>query len=128
MLELHYARRARRRAVDIPCELISREWDEPVLHRVTDISPYGVWVKTSFPRPVGERVVVSFVGPHGRELTLFGQVARRLKSRVGGRTRRGMGLEFVDITRGQRIALHWALREMPDQSKARVARYRIARS
>jgi hypothetical protein len=125
MLELHYARRSRRRHVDIPCELVTRDWDEPIRQRLSDISPYGVWVKTSFPRPIGERLVLSFTAPHGRPLTVFAEVARAVKHRAGER-KSGMGLEFVDITRGERIALHWALREMTQGAKAHVAAKRLS--
>ena len=83
MLELHYARRARRRRVDLPCQLICSDWDEPYYHHMVDISPYGVWVKTSFPRNIGERVVLCFEGPHGKELTVFAEVTRQVKRRPG---------------------------------------------
>ena len=85
MLEMHYARRAQRRSVELPVELMTRDWDEPVLHRMTDISPYGIWVKTSFPRAIGERIVVCFDAPHGQELTVFAEVTRRVPRR--GRAR-----------------------------------------
>ena len=121
MLELHYARRAQRRKLDLPCEVITRDWDEPVGHRVTDISPYGVWVKTSFPRELGERLVVSFVGPHGRELTVFAEVTRKVRSRVGDARASGMGLEFVDLGPAERVALHRALSKLPADARSRVS-------
>jgi len=124
MLELHYARRAQRRHLDLPCEVITRDWDEPVGHRVTDISPYGVWVKTSFPRPIGERLVLSFMAPHGRELTVFAEVARRVTPHPGDPRDCGMGLEFVDIGQAERVALHRALRKLPADSRARVSLFR----
>ena len=111
MLELHYARRAHRRQIDLPCEVITREADEPILHQLIDISPYGVWLRTSFPRPVGERVVLSFTAPHGKELTVFAEVTRATKG-SSHQGERGMGLEFVDIRQGERVALHRALRDV----------------
>ena len=128
MLELHYARRARRRRIDLPCEVISPVWDEPVKHQLVDISPYGVWLKTSFPRPIGERVVLSFASPHGKELTVFAEVTRSVKRRPGGERHSGMGLEFVDISRGDRIALHRALRALPQDKRRHLAMFRFARS
>lgn len=124
MLELHYARRAQRRRLDLPCEVITRDWDEPVGHRVTDISPYGVWVRTSFPRPLGERVVLCFTAPHGRELTVFAEVTRRIPARTGDGRAHGMGLEFVDIGQVERVSLHRALRKLPADSRARIALFR----
>ena len=128
MLELQYARRARRRNVDISCQVISSNWDEPVRHQIADMSPYGVWLKTSFPANVGERVVLSFVAPHGREITVFAEVARVVRRRAGAEKRGGMGLEFVDIGQRERIKLHRALRAMPRDERARLAWWRVARA
>ena len=124
MLELHYARRAQRRRLDLPCEVITRDWDEPVGHRVTDISPYGVWVRTSFPRPLGERLVICFTPPHGRELIVFAEVTRRVPARAKDSRPHGMGLEFVDIRQTERVALHRALRKLPADSRARISLFR----
>jgi Tfp pilus assembly protein PilZ len=121
MLELQYARRAQRRQLEMPCEVITPDWDEPVPHQMTDISPYGVWVKTSFPRSIGERIVLCFTGPHGQDLTVFAEVARRTRHRADRRRCRGMGLEFVDITARERVALHRALRRMPSKTRSRVS-------
>ncbi len=127
MLELHYARRARRRQVDLPCEVITRDQDEPVLHQLVDISPYGVWLKTSFPRPVGERLVLSFMAPHGEELTVFAEVTRTVR---GAPERRGsgMGLEFVDIRHRERIAMHRALKDAAREVHARFLMRCVARA
>lgn len=111
MLELQYARRSQRRSIDMPCQLVERSWDEPVNHRVTDISLYGLWIRTSFPLPTGERVVVSFLAPGiDHEITVFARVARVLQH--GKRGERGMGLEYVDLGRDQRIDLAKALRAL----------------
>jgi hypothetical protein len=127
MLELHYARRARRRQVDLACEVITRDHDEPVLHQLEDISPYGVWLRTSFPRQVGERVVLSFVAPHGEELTVFAEVTRAVPG--GPQERRsGMGLEFVDIRQRERVALHRALRDVYREAHARFLMRCVARA
>ncbi|MCA9621439.1 MAG: PilZ domain-containing protein [Myxococcales bacterium] len=123
MLELHYARRAQRRTVELPVELMTRDWDEPVLHRMTDISPYGVWVKTSFPRAIGERIVMSFMSPHGKELTVFAEVTRRIAKRAR-RRESGMGLEFVDLGQRDRVALHRALRGLPPRRRSRRSLFR----
>lgn len=124
MLELHYARRAQRRQLELPCELITKDWDEPVGHRVTDISPYGVWVKTSFPRHVGERLVLCFMAPHGRELMVFAEVTRRTRARVQDSRPAGMGLEFVDLRPSERVALHRALRKLPSDTRRRISLFR----
>jgi PilZ domain len=111
MLELQYARRSQRRSIDLPCELVERRWDEPVNHRVTDISQFGVWVRTSFPLPVEENVVLSFLLPGGdEEITVFARVSRVIDH--GRRGERGMALEYVDLTQSQRIELAKALRVM----------------
>ena len=51
-------RRALRRAVDMPCEVISNYVDEPLLYWATDLSPYGLWLDTPFPMAGREQVVV----------------------------------------------------------------------
>jgi hypothetical protein len=111
MLELQYARRAQRRSIDLPCDVVERRWDEPINHRVTDISQFGVWLRTSFPLPVGENVVLSFLMPGGdEEVTVFARVTRVLDH--GRRGERGMALEYVDLEKHQRIDLATALRAM----------------
>ncbi len=135
MLDLFIARRARRHAIELPCEIITNRWDEPVAHWASDVSAFGMWIPTSFPLKPGERVVVSFKPPAGpwsgrrwrnREVTVFAKVARTTSS--GRRSRRhiataprsGMGLEFSDLTRRERRTLQRCLR---GTSALHTARY-----
>ncbi|MBI4705983.1 MAG: PilZ domain-containing protein [Deltaproteobacteria bacterium] len=115
---LTHNRRAQRRAVDIPCELIARSCDEPINHRASDMTPHGVWVDTSFPLDEGAQVVVSFRPPRATvpgEMTLFARVARSIRPRhTGGfRPRAGMALEFVGVSVTDRKTLRAALRGLP---------------
>ncbi len=113
MLELHYARRSKRRAVDIPCEVITNTSDEPTHQRMTDISPFGAWLRTSFPMRVGERVAVSFKPPRwqGTELTVFAEVTRSVGVRERDGVRRtGMGIEFIDLDADQRRLMQRGLK------------------
>ena len=106
MLELDYARRAERRAVEMSCEIIGPHWDGPLRHEVRDLSVRGMWVRTSFPLEVGQHVIVSVPGRLGgidHELTVFARVTR--VARPGDRGPYGMALEFVDMTAGERRAL-----------------------
>lgn len=116
-------RRALRRAVDMPCEVISNYVDEPLLYWATDLSPYGLWLDTPFPMAAGEQVVVSFSPPvwwPGRELILFAEVIRSKAAR--GDT--GMGMVFLDITAHEQRALSAWLRGRPPPLPRRRARSR----
>ena len=119
MLSQPYARRAARRPVDLSCEVVSRHWDEPVAHQLGNLSPLGAWIDTSFPLPVGERVVLSFSAPvsalpagrfmrHLHEVLVFAEVRRVRRSRCG--TRGGMGVVFIDLPKEDRHALSRTLR------------------
>jgi hypothetical protein len=110
MLSQPYARRATRRAVDMTCEIVSPWWDEPVSHRLADLSLFGVWIDTSFPLPVGERVALSFAPPRRPEMTVFAEVRRVRPNRTGRRG--GMALEFLDLERRERHDLGRALRRV----------------
>ena len=65
MFTIPYVRRAQRHSVDLPCNIIGSTWDEPLAHHVTDLSAHGMWVRTSFPLPRGEQVVVEFEPQRG---------------------------------------------------------------
>jgi len=117
MIEHNYARRSDRRATDVPCDLVRRTWDQPVRHRVTEMSPHGVWIQTSFPLRVGEQVVLSFAPPRGRqpsEMTVFAQVTRSVRPcKREGKPVGGMALEFIDLTKTERRTLQRGLRGLP---------------
>jgi hypothetical protein len=104
-------RRALRRAVEIPCEVVSRYVDQPLLYWATDLTPQGMWLDTNFPMERGEELVVCFkpaVWWPGRELMFFSEVVR---SAQGGST--GMGLRFLDIDVHEARALKAWLRFRP---------------
>jgi hypothetical protein len=117
MIEFNYARRTDRRATDVPCDLVRRTWDEPIRHTVTEMSPHGVWIKTSFPLHVGEHVVLSFSPPKRskkEELTVFARVIRSVQARESDGVRRGgMALQFVDLSKTERRTLQQSLRGLP---------------
>jgi hypothetical protein len=123
MLELDYARRGERREVDIVCDVVARNWDEPTRYRITDLSPQGLWIQTSFPLDVGENMVLSFLAPQGNgEVQLFARVVRTVRVHErNGRRASGMGLELVGMTGGERRTLRRGLRGLP------VARRRRSR-
>jgi len=125
MLELPYARRAQRHAVDLPCSIIGPGWDEPVTYQATELSAHGMWVRTSFPYRAGEHVIVQFRPPVAArgprtwrdfEVNVFARVART--ARQAGPAlmpdgRKGMALEFCDLGRAARRALQRSLRGVP---------------
>ena len=118
-------RRAMRRAVDIPCELVSRHVDSPLLYWATDLTPYGMWVETPIPMQIGEVVVVCFRPPvwwPGRELMVFSEVTRVANQARGRHGPRGMGVEFLDLPAHERRTLVSWLRRRPPPLPLRRAR------
>lgn len=121
MLELNYARRGRRHSVDMLCELIRRDCDVPLNHRITDLSAYGAWIQTSFPMPVGSRIVLAFTPPGADELMVFAEVTR-VRDRSSAHKKTGMGVAFSEMTQPERLQLLMALRRVPDDT-IRVMRF-----
>ena len=95
------SRRALRRAVHLDCDVVSPWWDEPVPHRATDLSPYGIWVESQFPLSLGDVAVLTFRPPRWREraeVIVFGAVRRvELRRRASDPRASGMGIEFLDL-------------------------------
>ncbi len=111
-------RRALRRAVELPCDLVSRYLDEPLLYWATDLSPFGLWLETPVPMQLGEQVVLSFqpaVWWPSREITVFAEVVRVTNGRRASArpARTGMGLEFLDLDFNEQRALSAWLRGRP---------------
>lgn len=106
-------RRAVRRAVELPCEVVSRYVDQPLLYWATDLSPFGMWLETKFPMQAGERLVVCFQPPiwwRARELMVFAEVVRASSGRDNAR---GMAVEFNDLNVHERRTLRGWLRGRP---------------
>ncbi len=113
MFELDYARRAERREVDVMCDVVARNWDEPVPYRASDLSPRGMWLDSTFPLEVGEiaHVTVRGTRPGEAPLELFARVARCTRTlRPLGEGRSGMGLEFLGVAADERTELRRRLR------------------
>jgi hypothetical protein len=105
------ARRALRRAISLPCELMSHYWASPVPHTMSDVSPFGMWIDTFFPLHAGAELVVSFMPPGlSRELVLFGEVVRAVTTPGASL---GMGIGFVRTTAADEDALDALLRGVP---------------
>lgn len=115
MLDLDYARRSRRHSVDMLCELVRDDCDEPIRHRLSDISAYGAWIETSFPMEVGNLLAIVVQPPVGTDIIVFARVKRTRARRSGGR-RGGMGVEFIGTTAGERLQLLMWLRQVPDDT------------
>ena len=110
-------RRASRHTVEIPCEVITRVDDEPILVWATDMSVEGLWLETSRALLPKEELVVCFkptVWWRARELCLFGEVARVSPGLRSGDEGPGVGVSFTDLERGERFALMSWLRPRPE--------------
>jgi hypothetical protein len=105
------SRRAARRAVEMGCAVIASGWDRPIASQCTDMSPFGMWLETSYPVKAGDTVVVCFVPPkRDRELNLFARV-RRVAGRKDGSF--GVGVEYDSLDWFEQKTLADCLRGIP---------------
>ena len=109
------ARRAARRSVDIRCDVITTRWDRPVASRCTDLSPHGMWLETTMPLEVGERVVLCFRVPRSpTDMMLFANVNRVERDEQDMRHgSNGVGLEFLGASMLEEAELESSLRGTP---------------
>jgi len=117
-------RRALRRAVCLPCDVVSHYWDEPLSHIATNLSPFGMWIDTLLPLHRGAEVVLTFRPPRMRdhELTVFAEVTRVVTGRRrGDRGSIGMGLEFQDLTAHDQQLMRKCLHGLPPPIRRRAA-------
>jgi hypothetical protein len=110
-------RRALRRAVDLPCEILTLDADEPLIGRATNLSPLGVWVEVAQSFVEGEEVVLTFRPPQcadGTELTLYGEVARvQTLWPHWDSPATGLGIEFVGLSPAEFQKLERCLHGLP---------------
>ena len=109
--EAGHTRRAERMPIELACEVVSHYWDEPLAHKASDVSAYGMWIDTVFPLHPGAEVVVAFRSSDSEEETmLFARVARvRTGRKRSDRGSLGMALEFGDMSEQQRARLESSL-------------------
>ncbi|MBW2523003.1 MAG: PilZ domain-containing protein [Deltaproteobacteria bacterium] len=110
-------RRGERKSVDIECEVIRTDTDEPIFCRGTDLSHSGIWLQTEELLRPGEQLVITFRPPDWPSpfsITVFGQVARVSPGRrVSDRGLTGMGVEFADLSEAEREALDACIQGLP---------------
>ncbi|MCC6522262.1 MAG: hypothetical protein IT373_06345 [Polyangiaceae bacterium] len=126
-------RRAPRRNVELACELVTDDVDEPLLRWATDLSPFGLWLEAAEPLGPGETVVVCLeppvCWPRGRELVVFAGVTRAgWGRRVADRGASGMGLDFIDLSPHEERVLRSWLGWRPTQPRRRFGMPRRARA
>lgn len=100
-------RKELRRDVRLVCSLESDYWDESIPHRLVDLSPSGGFIETQLPLAPDEELEVRFHPPRSR--ALYWLRARVVRSSFGRRCAKrdiaGMGVEFLDLSPGDRAAL-----------------------
>lgn len=109
VVETVRTRRAPRRKVKMPLDLVSHESDEAIGFELRDLSPFGLWIDTLCPLQEGAEVVVCFEPPGACPLMIFAEVRRAVTGRRNGDCGRiGMGIEFTDITYDEMVMVdHW---------------------
>lgn len=109
-----YKRFEIRRKTQIPIEVITSMWDEPVKLIADDLSPRGTYLVSEMMPNLGEHIVCSFQLTPGEEHTYFGEVSRvnwlRRSTDLG---MPGFGVEFLDTTPFARIKIREALESLP---------------
>jgi hypothetical protein len=110
-----YKRFEIRRHAQIPMEVITNLWDEPVKLMADDLSPRGTYLVSEMMPNLGEHIICSFQLPRlRRERMFFGEVTRinwyRRQSDSG---RPGFGVRFMDTTPMDRIKIREALQGLP---------------
>jgi hypothetical protein len=110
-----YKRFEIRRSLEIPIELITPQWDDPVNLVAGDLSPRGAYVQTEMMPESGEHVVCSFNLQLGRpEYCFFGEIIRiNMLRRKNDRGWPGFGIKFLDISPLERLTIRHALRGLP---------------
>lgn len=110
-------RRGARHAVDLECEVIRQDFDEPVPCQIRDLSASGMWIETTHEMLPGEKIVVTFHPPDWPSpfaVTVFGEVARiSMGRRRSDHGLTGMGIEFTDLGEAEREALSACLEGLP---------------
>jgi hypothetical protein len=104
-------RNGARRPLRMRCEIVSHDWDVPVVHRVAELSPSGAWIDTLLPLQPGAEVVLCFASPVGAEELMFFAEVRRVVTgrRRGDRAPLGMALSFRSLAGVERDQLAGAL-------------------
>lgn len=111
-------RKELRRGVSLACEIESDYWDEAVPHRLLDLSPSGGFVETMFPLAADEELEIVFHPP--KTTSLYWLRARVVRTSFGRRCPRfdvpGMGIEYLDLTKGDRAELAQLLVGLPPRA------------
>jgi hypothetical protein len=126
-----HQRRAIRRAVRVPCEVIRERDCRIIARRSVDVSPLGMRVVADLPVLTGEPVFVAFGIPFGHTriaLDVAATVARVIHGRRPGDGGPSLGLEFDGLDRDAEWLLRAALRNVPPPLPMREPRVDYAAS
>ena len=103
-----------RRSRQVPMEVITSHWDEPVWLQTGDLSPRGAYIESNYMPNLGEHVVCSFRLGKKKSYDFFGQVTRvNLGRRRADAGPAGFGVEFLDCTPLERLQIRDALKGTP---------------
>lgn len=101
-----------RRSTDIPVEIMTAMWDEPVRLYAGDLSPGGLFLRSEFFLDAETPVICTF--KLHKEHFVYGKVLRQnpMRRRTD-RGRPGFGVEFMYTTPLTRLRIREALRGLP---------------
>ena len=101
-----------RRSTDIPVEIMTAMWDEPIRLYAKDLSPGGLFLSSELFLDAGVPVICNF--KLHKEHFVYGKVLRtNPMRRRTDRGRPGFGVEFMYTTPLTRLRIREALRGLP---------------
>lgn len=116
-------RRAIRRSVLMPCEVVTEAGFRRVGERMLDLSPEGLFLATSDRVRIGEEVYVAFRAPSACGwIDAVGEVTRVVRGRRDTDVAPGIGIELVSMSDRDRARLRAELRGLPPPVPARRPR------
>ena len=116
-------RKALRRRVCVPCQVVRESDFKLVADACLDLSPRGMRVRALTPVPLDTQVLVSFRVPTaGVHMDVSAVVTRLSRGRRRGERCATLGLSFVDLSPVEAVTLGARLRGLPPPAPARHLR------
>ena len=87
------------------------EWNQPHEAVATEIGGGGIFLETAQPAAEGSLLTLRVALPVGRSFTVLGRVVRTVRGSWARLRRNGMGIQFLDLSAGDRHAVLGYLEE-----------------
>lgn len=110
-----YKRFEMRRSIQLPVELITSHWDDPIHLIASDLTPGGAYIRSEIIPDAGDKIVCSFELLRGRpEYCFFGEITRvNLLRRTTDSGPPGFAIKFTDASPYDRLNIRRSLHGLP---------------